>query len=254
VEPAEYPVEAAARSRQTFLLPAGPRTVREIRVLPAAGTEEAWRTARLRLTWEGDDTSNPGADVPLGLLFGRTGPGTSLGAKSHLTGDESGWWVVRFPMPYRKQALLEIETDRPLAGRLTVRSSRGVGADAGYFRAASWAVGSEGEPAAVLEEAGRGRLAGLVVLRGRSLPDGSLLGQLGLDGGAPEPLVKAFGLTPEAGSPAVFSWPVVGKLAYDHNLTLRGVRRVVAPSADGAGGGRLTVFWYADRPAAVAVR
>jgi Protein of unknown function (DUF2961) len=268
-EPAEYLFEAAARSRQVYLLPGGPRTLRELVIEPTAATAEAWRSARLRLTWETDDPdAGAGVDLPLGLLFGRFAPGAGLGT-TLLTGPDGAAWVCRFPMPYRTQGLLEVDTEKPLEGRIRLRSTAGVALRAGYFRAASW------PGPARLADTGRGHIAGLLVVENKASarPDAAAgTGQLVLDGRARGPLARELGLpgsdvaTPtlgrlRAGSDgptAAYRWLVADPLQYDRTLVIEPAPGRDAVNGVGAGSGgnagvvavRVAVFWYAERPRA----
>src|SRR5207244_9223620 len=109
--------------------------------------------------------ARPAADLPRGLACGRARTWTA--AESLASGAVGASWVIRFPMPYRSQGLLRIDTAAPLAGRVRVRTTRGVVSDAGYFRAAVWS------PAAGRDRVGetaRGHLAGLLLATER--PEG----------------------------------------------------------------------------------
>jgi hypothetical protein len=270
-EPADYLFEAAARSRQVYLLPRGPRTLRELVIEPSAATAEAWRSARLRLTWESDDPdAGAGVDLPLGLLFGRFAPGAGLGT-TLLTGPDGAAWVCRFPMPYRTQGLLEIDTEKPLEGRIRLRSTAGVAPRAGYFRAASWP--GPARPS----DTGRGHIAGLLVVENKmsarldAAADRS--GRLVLDGRARGPLASELGLpgreaaTPtlgrvragSEGPTAAYRWLASDPLQYDRTMLFEAVPGRDAVNRVGEGGGgdnpaaaavRVAVFWYADRPRA----
>ena len=275
-EPALFLVEAAAHSRQAFLLPGGPRTLRELVVEPTPATAEAWRTARLRLVWESDDPdAGPGVDLPLGLLFGRFAPEAGLCAT--LLADSWGpAWVCRFPMPYHAQALLDVATDRPLEGRIRLRTTAGVAPAAGYFRAASWSG------PAPFSDTGRGHLAGVLVVgeRGRgsarSEADESRLvlddrdrGPLaialrlpGANGGEVTPSSAAATGRVQAGHggpSAAFRWLAADPLSYDRVMALRSAPGHDAVNRAGVGSGgesggtaavRVAVFWYSDRPRA----
>jgi hypothetical protein len=132
-ETSEYVVDGIARNTHRFLLPAGPRTIRAMEIEPAPGKSDAWRAARLKLLWESDDRA-AGVDLPLGFAFARlpeVEPWQSL-----LEGSNGLAWSNRFPMPYQRQAFLQIDSETAIRGTIRVRSARGVALDAAYFRAA----------------------------------------------------------------------------------------------------------------------
>ncbi|MFO0953695.1 MAG: hypothetical protein U0835_21580 [Isosphaeraceae bacterium] len=213
-EPAEYLVDAAARSSVTFLLPPGPRTLRHFEVIPAEGSREAWSAARLRLCWESDDPDapGPGVDLPLGLVFAG-----------------SQGWVCRSPMPYRTRAILRIDTERPLSGKIVVKATRGVAGDAGYFRATAW----EPRGGRIVRETGRGQLIGVFA----ESPGVAGRVRVSIDGQA-----QAGGLDRLASEP----WK------YQRELVLS-VPEVEPGSGSGAAlPARVVVFWNADRPGSAA--
>src|SRR5208283_3473233 len=67
---AHYDVEGLASSTHQYALRAGPATIRSFEIIPAAGTEDAWRAARLRMVWDHDEAADAGVDLPLGQAFG----------------------------------------------------------------------------------------------------------------------------------------------------------------------------------------
>ncbi|MCA1685629.1 MAG: DUF2961 domain-containing protein, partial [Planctomycetia bacterium] len=144
-----------------------PRTVRSLEVLPTPATSEAWRRARLRLTWDVDDPDPAlaGLDLPFGLAFGRA---RGLPAVESLAvGTSGGAWFNRFPMPYRTRALLRVDTGSPLEGRIRVRTTRGADADAGYLRGARCSTAISGSGATAprrVAGSGRAHLAGLFLV------------------------------------------------------------------------------------------
>jgi hypothetical protein len=163
-ELARYELEGLGHSAHLFALRAGPATVRSIELIPAAGTEDDWRKARLRMAWDSDETDAAEVDLPLGYMFGTldgTDPYASL-----LLGQKSGVWYNRFPMPYRRQAILRVDTDRPLKGTFRVRTTPGVARDVGSFRAAyrESIPTLTGEDFGWLKEQGRGHFAGVLLV------------------------------------------------------------------------------------------
>jgi len=160
---AKFELEGLGHSAHHYNLRAGPATVRSIEIRPAEGTGDAWRSARLRIVWDHDETPEAGVDLPLGYAFGAVeGAG---GFQSLLVGQKEGAWYTRFPMPYRRQAILRIDTSKPIKGSIVVRTTRGIAPDAGYFRAAF----RESLPTRAredfpwLKEEGRGHFAGVLL-------------------------------------------------------------------------------------------
>jgi hypothetical protein len=132
-EPAEYTVDLIARASATFELPDGPRTLRSLELVPAAGTADAWRSARLRLAWDTDSSDSAGVDLPLGYAFGQ-----ALGSATYesiLVGQTGDAWYIRFPMPYRRRGTMRIDTRRPIKGTVRLVSVPAADPTAGYFRA-----------------------------------------------------------------------------------------------------------------------
>ncbi|QEH34093.1 hypothetical protein OJF2_26270 [Aquisphaera giovannonii] len=161
---AKYEVEGLGGSTHRYVLPPGPATIRSLEVTPAPGTEEAWKAARLRMAWEADDDSAPAVDVPLGAAFGIAYG--SAPYRSILIGQKDGTWYDRYPMPYRRQAILRIDTEKPLKGTIVARYVKQVAADDGYFRA-SWREATparKGEDFPWLKQEGRGHFAGVFLM------------------------------------------------------------------------------------------
>ncbi len=162
---ASYKVQGLASSSHQYALRSGPATVRSINLVPKPGTEDAWRAARLRIFWDEDDAEgSAGVDLPLGLFFG-CAPGAAP-YQSLLVGQGRDGWYNRFPMPYRRQAVVRIDAARPLAGALIVRTMPEVAADAGEFRASRReAVPTvAGQAFTWLRERGRGHYAGVLLV------------------------------------------------------------------------------------------
>jgi hypothetical protein len=219
------------------------------------------RLARLRLTWEEDDPDPALAavDLPAGLAFGRADGLPAV--DSLVVGGTPGVWVCRFPMPYRTQALLRIDTAAPLAGRVRVRTTRGVEPDVGYLRGAVWS-GCGGMRVA---DSGRGHLAGALVVEGEPRPEGDRA-QVVIDGRPLGPFPRALGVP---GPDRIEAGATAGRLAAEAN---GGAPRAVAyrwlvavpipfrrgfaiePAGDAAAsatartGATAALFWYSDRP------
>ena len=166
---AGYKVEGIAHSEQVFAMPPGPATIRSIELEPTAETLDAWRSARLRIIWEAEEDGEAGVDLPFAYAFG-TLP-DAIGFQSLLIGQRGNLWYNRFPMPYRRQATLRIDSEKPIQGKLRVRYQKEVAADAGYLRA-SYREALPTRPKEDfnwLSEKGRGHFAGvLMATRGRA--------------------------------------------------------------------------------------
>lgn len=242
-EPAEYAVAAAARSTQVFLLPPGPRTVRALEVVPTPATADAWRAARLRLTWEDDDPDpdRAGVDLPLGPAFGRAGglPPTA----SDLVSADGPVWVIRFPMPYRTRALLRIDSGAPLSGRIRLRSDPGVGPRVAYFRGALWSPGTGADP---VGDESSGSVAGLFPAAGSPDAVARLVagGRLVIDGRPAASVADA--LSPRDPAPAPAGAPrgfPAEPIPFERSFSVRS-------AGPAEGGAAAVVLWYSDRPAA----
>ncbi len=256
--------------------------MRSLEVFPAAGTEDAWREARLRLVWDDDEAADAdaGVDLPLGLAFGLVEGGRPY--QSLLLGQRADSWYNRFPMPYHRQAILRIDSDKPLRGALQVRTVQGTAADAGFFRAALRESRPTRDKVDVewLNENGRGHFAGVFLLtEGKAkLPfwlegddrftvDGRLAihgtgtedyfncgwyalpGRL--DGPACYPLhgFPAYGHQGEAWRVAAYRWHLSDPVPYSRSIVAgieHGGENNV--SADY----RAAVFWYSERPSVAA--
>ncbi len=238
-ETAGYAVEAAGRAEISYVLPVGPRTISALEIEPTPASADAWRSARLRLTWEDDNPWTPDAavDLPVGLAFGRAG-GALPSVDSVAIGTLGGAWVNRFPMPYRTRALLRISTDRPIEGRIQVRSTRGVAPDAGYFQGTEIAVGRRGvstaaAAAASISATGRGQLAGLFSVIEGPAPGGP--GRLVVDGKAGGTLSAALSIDAR----------------HDLARGAKGRSRGVLLTSEGTAAGRLAAYrWFLSAPIA----
>ena len=111
---ARYAIDLDGRSEAIFALPKGPRTIRHFRWEPEPGTpSEVWRSARLRLVWDGDDPEEAAVDLPLGAFV--TPP----------EGDREGAFINRRAMPYRRSGRIVIEADGPVRGTFRVVADAG---------------------------------------------------------------------------------------------------------------------------------
>ena len=267
-ESSEYIVDGIARSTHRFLMPAGPRTIRALEIEVAPGTGDAWRAARLRLVWE-DADAGAGVDLPVGFAFARLPDVEPVQAL--LMGQSGSTWSNRFPMPYRRQAFLQIDAEAAIRGTIRVRTVPGTAPEDGYFRAAYREV--PGKPGS-FELAGRGHYAGML-LAARGLAEVPsrfpMFGQAGGDRrgvipGLGTELILAANSSRPAGwemSPAVglfrgpgdptprpvaaYRWHAADPLPFDRPLraTIE-LNDVHTPQADGRAA--LAVFWYSERP------
>ncbi|MFO0892246.1 MAG: DUF2961 domain-containing protein [Isosphaeraceae bacterium] len=271
---ARYLVDGVANSEIRFALRTGPATVRCLEFQPAAGFEDAWRGARLRIAWDGEGHS-PGVDVPIGAAFGRVDGAIAL--RSVLIGEAESFWYSRFPMPYHREAVLTIDSDKPIRGAVRVRSQVGLTPDAGYFRASlQQAPMLPGRDFAWLNEQGRGHLAGIFLMtRGKAkLPywlEGDdrfrIDGRLAIHGTGSEDYFNCgwYALPGRLDRPAcypVHGFPVYRQLeenweaaAYRWNLADPvPFRRAIEAGIEHGGDNRFPadyraiVFWYSEQP------
>ena len=161
---AHYDVEGLASSSHRYALRAGPATIRSFEVIPAVGTENAWSAARLRMVWDDDEAAHSSVDLPLGQAFGwfeGASPYQSL-----VMGQRDGTWYNRFPMPYHRQAIVQINTEKPLKGTIRVRTLRGVAPDAAFFHSVERhsIPTRNGEDFTWLKAEGRGHFAGVLLM------------------------------------------------------------------------------------------
>ena len=116
------------------------------------------------MVWDHDEAADAGVDLPLGQAFGLVegaGPYQSL-----LVGQRDGAWYNRFPMPYHRQAIVRIDTEKPLKGTIRVRTLRGVAPDAAFFHSVQrQSIPTRtGEDFTWLKEEGRGHFAGVLLM------------------------------------------------------------------------------------------
>ena len=119
---------------------------------------------RLRIAWDTDNSQAPAVDLPLGIAFGVVD-----GAKPYeslLMGQKEGTWYNRFPMPYRRQAILRIDTEKALKGTIRVWTGDHVFGDDGYFHAAfrQATPTRSKQDFTWLKEEGRGHFAGVLLM------------------------------------------------------------------------------------------
>jgi hypothetical protein len=275
VDTSEYIVDGIARSTHHFLMPAGPRTIRALEITVAPGTDAAWRAARLRLTWEEAGAgAGAGVDLPAGFAFGRLPDVEPF--QSLLMGQSGSTWSNRFPMPYRRQALLQIDAEAPIRGTIRVRTVPGTAADDGYFRAVYRELPAHSSPVQPggSERPGRGHYAGILLA---ACGPGAIprrpqhCGPTGHDphGMIPdlgtELLIAAHSSRPAGWemSPAVglfrgpgaappqpivaYRWHAADPLPIDRPLGAM-IERNDVPAPGPTGHAALAVFWYSERP------
>ena len=163
-EAARYEVDGVGNSSHQYVLRPGPATIRSIALIPATGTEEAWKSARLRMVWDQDDPANASVDLPMGLAFGQVDGASPY--QSLLVGQREGTWYNRFPMPYHRQAIIQVDTDRPIKGTIQVVTVRGIAPDAGIFHCVQRQSlpTRNGEDFHWLRDEGRGHFAGVLLV------------------------------------------------------------------------------------------
>ena len=159
IEDAEYTVDGTELSTRLFALPAGPRTIRSFDVIIDPKTVDNWRTARLRIVWEGSDPANAAIDLPMSQFFAL--PERGLTYRSLLTGENEHIWSNRFPMPYLRGAAVMIDAKGRIKGAVRVRTLRDRAGGAGYLCAASRTTRDGALEWEV--DVGRGHFAGMFV-------------------------------------------------------------------------------------------
>lgn len=273
-EVAEYRVDVERRATQVFELPAGPRTIRSFEILAAPQTTEAWRAARLRLVWDGDSLGQPSVDVPVGFFFVQT-ERAMMPHASLIVSHREQRWSNRFPMPYRRGAKLQIDSDEPLNGMIRIRTLAGVDPSAGYLRAAFRTLRGAAPEGGyeLMAEPGRGHFVGLFVLAEGSGANASPLDGVSLsfaiDGASSarrERLLAYFNGTkdrpqfaevgPASGFPIIlkdggskrvgaYRWHMTDPIVFARSLSAKLGPDDVTPAAAEI---RAVVFWYSEHP------
>lgn len=161
---ASYEIEGLGHSTHEYGLRPGPATIRALELTPARGTEEAWKAARLRIAWDTDNSEDAAVDLPLGHAMGWADGAHEY--QSLLLGQHEGHWYNRFPMPYRRQAIVRIDSEKPLKGTMRVWTTQGISAYAGFFHAAfRQAVPTRSQvDFGWLNEEGHGHYAGVLLM------------------------------------------------------------------------------------------
>ncbi len=122
---------------------------------------------RLRAYW--DDVATPQVDVPLDDFFGA---GLGLGAKSLAFGKDGDGYYCYFPMPFQRNARLEVgnEGDTDFTGwQLQIGAvDRQIVARPGYFHATAQLAHGEpnGQDYVLLDTTGTGQVVGVVLTAG----------------------------------------------------------------------------------------
>ncbi|MEV5025673.1 glycoside hydrolase family 172 protein [Paenibacillus sp. LPE1-1-1.1] len=137
-------------------------------VTPATGNGAVLNEIRLRLYWDGEET--PAVDAPLGSFFA-LGPFGAFGTKALPVGmDDTGTMYAYFPMPFEKEARLELvntgtESVKDVSFELRHRPFSGSFRQMGYFKtrfSEQQAEAYDGKDLPVLEEEGAGKFIGVV--------------------------------------------------------------------------------------------
>lgn len=154
----------------------GPATLRVLRMKVHSNQEDALRRVVVRIYWDGATT--PAVEAPLGDLvgtgYGDVRPGWNPG--SHITpmryaavpfGITDEYCYIRFPMPFRRNARITVESglaeDVELGWQAVVERGQ-VMSDQAYFHA-QWKehYTVEGQHVPLLETSGRGHYVGTVL-------------------------------------------------------------------------------------------
>jgi hypothetical protein len=260
-EPAEYVVDGEARSSQRFLLPDGPATLRSLEIRPAPGFVDSWRSARLRIVWDDDAIEGAGIDLPAALFFGGHAVGGRNPESALVQGQSETLWYNRYPMPYRRTALLQIDSDVPIRGVVKILAEPTVDDDAGYLRAAQVGFVDSGRGCSVarLRDRGRGHLVGLVEADQGSdaneVRAGSSKMPTGRQSGSRVARIRLDGETVAAGEPTdlgLFRLRVSDPLVYTNSFEVDVEVRVDPMQQAAVASERpLVGFWYSERPGPV---
>lgn len=112
---ARFEVDLIGRSRAVFALPPGPRVIERFRWVPDPDSPgPAWRAARLRIVWEGDDPEEAAVDLPLGRFVSPVEGRQDAPDGPILANDR--------PMPYRERARLVLDAEGPIRGSFRIDS------------------------------------------------------------------------------------------------------------------------------------
>ncbi|MCL6630379.1 MAG: DUF2961 domain-containing protein, partial [Armatimonadetes bacterium] len=158
-----YKVEIPAVSRAILTKLSGPACIDELTLEANSLDSIELQKTVLRIYW--DDEKHPSVEVPLADSFGN-GFG-KLEYASLPLGLTKGIYYCRFPMPFARSALIEIENGmrytQSLEFRLTVRKLETT-SNMGYFHAKrNRRVNKSGIPYTILRASGRGHFVGCVL-------------------------------------------------------------------------------------------
>ncbi len=143
-----------------------PGRIESLKLGPAEAFSGPARDIVLRIYWDGAKT--PAVEVPVGDFFGYSFGRPAI--HSFLVGTEDGWNYVRFPMPFKRAARIELVSERAGGEPLhleseVVTSSRGLMPDEGTFHA-EWRRENptvSGQPFTYLDVSGRGQMIGAIL-------------------------------------------------------------------------------------------
>ena len=173
--PPEFSADGIKRTR-SFTLDAGktvtvfetnePGRIQSLRLGPADAFAGKDRAVVLKVYW--DNSSTPAIDVPVGDLFGYSfgRPAT----RSLLLGTEDEENYVRFPMPFKHAARIELVSERVQGDPINVTSEvvvsrHGMTPDEGYLHA-EWRRESptvQGRPFTYVDITGRGHMVAAIL-------------------------------------------------------------------------------------------
>ena len=174
-KPPEFSADGIKLTR-SFMLDAGktvtvfetnePGRIQSLRLGPADAFAGKDRAVILKVYW--DNATTPAIDVPVGDLFGYSfgQPAT----RSMLLGTEDGWNYIRFPMPFKHAARIELVSERTRGEPINVRSEivvsrRGMTSDEGFLHA-EWRRENptvQGRPFTYLDVTGRGHMVAAIL-------------------------------------------------------------------------------------------
>lgn len=165
-------IQVAARGNESIQVVNGPAVIRELIMIPdfsnlnsPARRQGVFRDVILKINW--DNQAEPSVAVPFGSFFGSVWYKTS--GRSLFFGMTNDSFYCRFPMPYRRRAVLTLEnqTTNAVNFALLVKGEKFIALPEqyGFFHAAGRisTPAEIGAPHCVLATNGKGRFAGCIL-------------------------------------------------------------------------------------------